>query len=209
MVTADQSRHGEDDELRVLASAGVSFLLGRSYILSCAVCFTRLRPTNCRAAILKGRLTVLPKTWPKTCKLESDGTDVFVVFNGVKIAKRGYPGTPQSKTWIPLEPGYTVLDIAVLGIGVGYLLAWSGHLLIEGNRPTMLRHPLWSLLCDLRMFRHWLVGRLDAQLQEAGVVEEPRQAITTEKPHGGLRINPLHATSEELPLRASHRGLDD
>jgi hypothetical protein len=47
---------------------------------------------------------------PKTCKIESDGTDVFVVLNGVKIAKRGYPGTPQSKTWIPLEPGYTVLD---------------------------------------------------------------------------------------------------
>ena len=47
---------------------------------------------------------------PKTCKIESDGTEVFVVFNGVKIAKRGYRGTPQSKTWIPLEPGYTVRD---------------------------------------------------------------------------------------------------
>jgi hypothetical protein len=81
--------------------------------------------------------------------------------------------------------------IAALGIGVGYSLAWSGHLLIEGNRPTMLRHPLWSLLCDLRMFRHWLVGRLDAQLQEAGVaIEEPRQAITTEKPHGGFADRP-------------------
>ena len=81
--------------------------------------------------------------------------------------------------------------IAVLGIGVGYLLAWSGHLLIEGNRPTMLRHPLWSLLCDLRMFRHWLVGRLDAQLQEAGVaIEEPRQAITTEKPRDGFADRP-------------------
>jgi hypothetical protein len=55
--------------------------------------------------------------------------------------------------------------IAILGIGLGYLLAWSGHLLIEGNRPTMLRHPLWSLLCDLRMFGLWLVGRLDAELQ--------------------------------------------
>jgi hypothetical protein len=54
--------------------------------------------------------------------------------------------------------------IAILGIGLGYLLAWSGHLLIEGNRPTMLRHPLWSLLCDLRMFRLWLSGRLKDEL---------------------------------------------
>lgn len=55
--------------------------------------------------------------------------------------------------------------IAILGIGLGYLLAWSGHLLIEGNRPTMLRgHPLWSLLCDLRMFRLWLSGCLKDEL---------------------------------------------
>jgi hypothetical protein len=54
--------------------------------------------------------------------------------------------------------------IAVFGIGLGYLLAWSGHLLIEGNRPTMLRHPLWSLLCDLRMFRLWLSGQLKDEL---------------------------------------------
>jgi hypothetical protein len=26
--------------------------------------------------------------------IESDGTDVFVVYNGVRIAKRGQPGTP-------------------------------------------------------------------------------------------------------------------
>ena len=65
--------------------------------------------------------------------------------------------------------------IAILVIGVGYLLAWSGYGLIKGNRPTMLQHPLWSFLCDLRLFRHWPVGRLDAQLQKAGVtIEEPR-----------------------------------
>ena len=46
------------------------------------------------------------------CKaaLESDGTDVFVVCNGVRIAKRGQPGTPQDQTWVSLEPGYTVWD---------------------------------------------------------------------------------------------------
>ena len=42
--------------------------------------------------------------------IESDGTDVFVLYNGVRIAKRGYPNTPQAGTWVSLEPGYRVFD---------------------------------------------------------------------------------------------------
>jgi hypothetical protein len=37
-----------------------------------------------------------------------DGKDVFVVFDGVKIAKRGEPGTVHAGTWVSLEPGYEV-----------------------------------------------------------------------------------------------------
>jgi hypothetical protein len=36
--------------------------------------------------------------------IESDGIDVFVVYNGVRIAKR------EAQTWVSLEPGYTVWD---------------------------------------------------------------------------------------------------
>jgi len=32
------------------------------------------------------------------CTIESDGTGVFVVFEGVRIAKRGESGTPQAGT---------------------------------------------------------------------------------------------------------------
>jgi hypothetical protein len=39
----------------------------------------------------------------------SDG-DLFVVHNGVRIAKRGQPDTPQARTWLSIEPGFTVLD---------------------------------------------------------------------------------------------------
>jgi hypothetical protein len=34
--------------------------------------------------------------------------DMFVEFDGKRIAKRGHPGTPQAKTWVSLEPGYVV-----------------------------------------------------------------------------------------------------
>ena len=40
--------------------------------------------------------------------MESDGRDIV---DGVKIAKRGHPGTRHAKKWIPLEPGWTVRDI--------------------------------------------------------------------------------------------------
>jgi hypothetical protein len=43
-------------------------------------------------------------------KLTYEGTDLFVVVDGVKIAKRGHPETPEAGTWIPLSPGWTVLD---------------------------------------------------------------------------------------------------
>jgi hypothetical protein len=42
--------------------------------------------------------------------IENDGADVFVTFNGVRIAKRGKPETPQARMWVSVEPGYTVLD---------------------------------------------------------------------------------------------------
>jgi hypothetical protein len=43
-------------------------------------------------------------------KMHGDSTDIFISVDGVKIAKRGQPGTPQARTWIPLEPGWTVRD---------------------------------------------------------------------------------------------------
>jgi hypothetical protein len=37
-----------------------------------------------------------------------DELDMYVVYDGKRIAKRGYPETPQARTWISLEPGYVV-----------------------------------------------------------------------------------------------------
>jgi len=42
--------------------------------------------------------------------IENDGSNVFVTFNGVRIAKRGKPETPRARMWVSIEPGYTVLD---------------------------------------------------------------------------------------------------
>ncbi len=48
-----------------------------------------------------------PKIRPK---LEPDGNDLYVVVDGLRVAKRGRPGTQAAKAWIPLKPGWTVFD---------------------------------------------------------------------------------------------------
>ena len=40
----------------------------------------------------------------------NDGKEVFVVFDGVKIAKRGRPGTREAGTWVSIRPGWSVHD---------------------------------------------------------------------------------------------------
>ncbi len=52
----------------------------------------------------------------KQAKLESfeimgDGKDIFIILDGLKIAKRGRYGTPYAKQWISLEPGFVVRDV--------------------------------------------------------------------------------------------------
>jgi hypothetical protein len=44
------------------------------------------------------------------CVVLHDRTGMYVVFHGVRIAKRGAPGTPQARTWLSLVPGYRVFD---------------------------------------------------------------------------------------------------
>jgi hypothetical protein len=53
--------------------------------------------------------------------VEREGHELFVILDGVKIAKRGHPHTPQAGQWVALEPGF-----AVYGGG-------DGDLVIEQN----------------------------------------------------------------------------
>jgi hypothetical protein len=46
------------------------------------------------------------------CNFVNDGDDLFVVYGGVRIAKRGRSGTPYAEQWIPLNPEYVVRDRA-------------------------------------------------------------------------------------------------
>jgi hypothetical protein len=46
------------------------------------------------------------------CELHADeNSDIFVLIDGVKIAKRGQPNTAHAMMWIVLEPGWIVRDV--------------------------------------------------------------------------------------------------
>jgi hypothetical protein len=47
---------------------------------------------------------------PPEATIAYDGQDLFVFVDGVKIAKRGHPGTSEAGTWVCLEPGVAVYD---------------------------------------------------------------------------------------------------
>ena len=80
-----------------------------------------------------------------TVEVMSDGENIFVVADGIRIAKRGGPGTPQAKTWVSLEPGWKVFD------DDGMLVVdMSASLCIEGFRAwvTYDRARLAKCNCD-------------------------------------------------------------
>lgn len=100
---------------------------------------------------------------PSNRLLHACGTTIGIVFVVAALAL-GHP-------WI-----------ALLWIPIGYGFAWTGHLLLEGNRPATWGHPWWSFVSDLRMLFLMLTGRLGPWLQRA----EGQVVHGNDSPHEGL-----------------------
>jgi hypothetical protein len=64
---------------------------------------------------------------------------------------------------------------ALLWPVVAYGFAWTGHFLIEGNKPATFGHPFWSFISDFRMLGLMATGKLKARM-EAGAAAGGRRS---------------------------------
>jgi len=56
---------------------------------------------------------------------------------------------------------------ALLFFPIGYGFAWTGHFLLEKNKPATFGHPFWSFISDFRMIGLMLTGRLASRMESS------------------------------------------
>ena len=86
---------------------------------------------------------------------------------------------------VPFVLGHPVY--ALLWPVVAYGFAWTGHFLIEGNKPATFGHPFWSFISDFRMLALMLTGRLKSRMQtppSAAPPEDPYAYVTAPRKSG-------------------------
>ncbi|HET6329930.1 MAG TPA: DUF962 domain-containing protein [Holophagaceae bacterium] len=56
---------------------------------------------------------------------------------------------------------------------LAYGFAWTGHFLVEKNRPATFKHPWLSLIGDHKMAALMLAGRMDDEMERLKIVGKP------------------------------------
>jgi hypothetical protein len=60
---------------------------------------------------------------------------------------------------------------ALLWPVIAYGFAWTGHFMIEGNKPATFGHPFWSFISDFKMLGLMMTGRLAERMGQKPTVK--------------------------------------
>jgi len=115
---------------------------------------------------LTGRVATYEEFWPFYLREHAKAPTRYFHYVGSAAALLVLAFALLTATW------WALLVVPVSG----YFFAWVSHAFIERNKPATFTHPWWSLISDYRMFFLALVGRLEPELEKAGVIGHPHAA---------------------------------
>ncbi|KAI8390822.1 uncharacterized protein BYT42DRAFT_171125 [Radiomyces spectabilis] len=58
--------------------------------------------------------------------------------------------------WAAIQKQPSLLWVALVQ---GYGFAWIGHFVFEKNKPATFRYPIWSFICDFKLWSEVLSGK--------------------------------------------------
>jgi hypothetical protein len=61
-------------------------------------------------------------------------------------------GNTNLFAWLMLAMVRRSPALLVFAVISSYAIAWIGHFFVERNRPATFQYPIWSALCDMRMY---------------------------------------------------------
>ncbi len=82
-----------------------------------------------------------------------------------------FAGTTNMLLWIVVAIVRRRPGLLLPALVSSYAFAWTGHFLVERNRPATLRHPLKASLGDLLMYGRMWRGELWRGRTDAGEAE--------------------------------------
>jgi len=97
----------------------------------------------------QARIATLREFWPFYMKEHSNARNRHLHFIGTTLA-------------VLIVASAIALRRPMLLIAAplaGYGFAWVGHFIVERNRPATFKYPLWSLVCDFRLWLLMLSGK--------------------------------------------------
>ena len=56
--------------------------------------------------------------------------------------------------------------LLIVAIVSSYAIAWIGHFFVEKNRPATFEYPIWSALCDMRMYYLMWSGQMEREVAQ-------------------------------------------